>query len=288
MMRVSIVLVGALATVMALTSDSVYGLWFLSSDLVYVILFPQLVCVVYLKDRVNTYGSLAAYIVGCVLRAGGGEKILGIPPFIKYPFFDGTEQQFPFRTFSMIASFITLLAVSEAFTWLFAGGRAPKEWDVFKCFTSTPPKAEEAAVPKVVGGDLKAPSKTATAEKPAPAAPAKAPAMPSSAPEKTSSAVKEDAMEKLSTASRRSSKTRRRSVGGPPADEKTATGLTESGSDARRKQKKRRKSATSKTSDKSDHEGGSRSDGGASGRSKKRESSGQLSASGSKTDAVRL
>ncbi|KAL3242069.1 hypothetical protein MRX96_047819 [Rhipicephalus microplus] len=98
-MRVSIVLVGALATFMALTAESIYGLWYLSSDLVYVILFPQLVCVVYLKERVNTYGSFAAYVVGCVLRAGGGESILKIPPFIKYPFYDyeNNQQLFPLQ-----------------------------------------------------------------------------------------------------------------------------------------------------------------------------------------------
>lgn len=36
---------------------------YLCADLVYVILFPQLICVVYMKDS-NTYGSLAGYGVG--------------------------------------------------------------------------------------------------------------------------------------------------------------------------------------------------------------------------------
>ena len=38
------------------------------SDLVYVILFPQLLIVVHFKDWVNTYGSLAAYIIGLFFR----------------------------------------------------------------------------------------------------------------------------------------------------------------------------------------------------------------------------
>ncbi|VDK59576.1 unnamed protein product [Cylicostephanus goldi] len=59
-MRFSIVAVGAMATVMALTIQSIYGLWYLCADLVYVILFPQLLCVVYRKES-NTYGSLAGY-----------------------------------------------------------------------------------------------------------------------------------------------------------------------------------------------------------------------------------
>ena len=54
-MRVGIFLVTALATAMGLTIKSVYGLWFLCSDLVYVVLFPQLFCVVYMKNTI-TYG----------------------------------------------------------------------------------------------------------------------------------------------------------------------------------------------------------------------------------------
>ncbi|XP_075546728.1 high-affinity choline transporter 1-like [Dermacentor variabilis] len=166
-MRVSIVLVGALATFMALTADSIYGLWYLSSDLVYVILFPQLVCVVYLKEHVNTYGSFAAYVVGCFLRAGGGEPILKIPPFIKYPSYDYEEgvQRFPFRTLSMVISFLTLVAVSGVTSWLFAGGRAPLDWDVFGCFQPDAKAVDK--VPLVEGADLKAPS----ALGPAPAGP---------------------------------------------------------------------------------------------------------------------
>lgn len=59
-MRVAIVFVGILATVMALTIQSIYALWYLCADLVYVILFPQLLCVVYFQ-RSNTYGCLLGY-----------------------------------------------------------------------------------------------------------------------------------------------------------------------------------------------------------------------------------
>ncbi|XP_077560769.1 high-affinity choline transporter 1-like [Haemaphysalis longicornis] len=132
-MRLSIVVVGALATYMALTAESVYDLWFLSSDLVYVILFPQLFSIVYLKDYVNTYGSLAAFIVGSFFRAGGGEKVMHIPAFIRYPYYDEKEdaQRFPFRTFSMIMSFCTLLSVSVLAKWLILDVLSPSA-DIFK------------------------------------------------------------------------------------------------------------------------------------------------------------
>ena len=47
------------------------------SDLVYVILFPQLLIVVHFKDSVNTYGSLSAYVLGMFVRLAGGENLIG-------------------------------------------------------------------------------------------------------------------------------------------------------------------------------------------------------------------
>lgn len=139
-MRGSILMVGALATAMALTVKSIYGLWYLSSDLVYVILFPQLVCVVYFKSFCNLYGSLSAYIVGFLLRALGGESIIGIPAIIHYPFFDHEHQDqlFPFRTLSMLCSLSTLLSVSSLTKWLFETGRLPAQLDFFHCVVNIP------------------------------------------------------------------------------------------------------------------------------------------------------
>lgn len=139
-MKGAIISVGILATAMALTVKSIYGLWYLSSDLVYVMLFPQLVCVVYCKKFCNTYGSLSAYVVGFLLRALGGEEIVGLPALIKYPFYreETQEQLFPFRTLSMLTSLATLLAVSSTSKWLFETGRLPPEFDVFHCVVNIP------------------------------------------------------------------------------------------------------------------------------------------------------
>jgi high affinity choline transporter 7 len=59
-MRIGIVGVGAAASVLAIVVDSIYSLFVLCSDFVYVMLFPQLTCVIYFRD-VNTYGSLSGY-----------------------------------------------------------------------------------------------------------------------------------------------------------------------------------------------------------------------------------
>ena len=74
--RVSILVVGAIATVIALTVDTIYGLSYLCSDLIYVILFPQLICVIYFRYS-NAYGAVISFFVGLILRLLGGEELIG-------------------------------------------------------------------------------------------------------------------------------------------------------------------------------------------------------------------
>jgi solute carrier family 5 (high affinity choline transporter), member 7 len=141
-MRVGIFLVTALATAMGLTIKSVYGLWFLCSDLVYVVLFPQLFCVVYMKNT-NTYGSMVAYWVGIILRLLAGETLFNIRPILKYPLFDEENdvQKFPFRTLSMLISFGLNFSVSLITKFIFEKEYLSKKWDLFQCVTNIPSEA---------------------------------------------------------------------------------------------------------------------------------------------------
>ena len=121
--RCGIFVVGAIATVMGLTIKSIYGLWYLCSDLVYVILFPHLLGAVHIP-KVNIYGSLVAGPLGLLLRIGGGESIIGLAAFIHYPYYDASlggsnGQLFPFRTLCMIVTLITLVSVSYLADYLF-------------------------------------------------------------------------------------------------------------------------------------------------------------------------
>ncbi|CAH1244543.1 SLC5A7 [Branchiostoma lanceolatum] len=143
-MRFSIFAVGAMSTAMAVTVNTIYGLWYLCSDMVYVILFPQLVCVVYLKFT-NTYGSLCGFIVGMILRFGGGEELLFLPAVIKYPFYDETTgtQYFPFRTFAMLCSLVCIIVLSLITKVMFEGGRVPLRFDIFYCYHEDPNKDPE-------------------------------------------------------------------------------------------------------------------------------------------------
>ncbi|XP_026074649.1 high-affinity choline transporter 1 [Carassius auratus] len=141
-MRITIFVFGALATAMALLTGSVYGLWYLSSDLVYVIIFPQLLCVLFIKGT-NTYGSVAGYVFGLLLRVGGGEPYLRLPPFIYYPGWTTrqkehrltrevehfVEQRFPYKTVSMLASLLSNAAFSYMAKYLFESGRLSPKYD---------------------------------------------------------------------------------------------------------------------------------------------------------------
>ena len=113
--RSSILLFGAIATLLALKVQSVQALWFFTSDLVFVLLFPQLIFALF-DPRANRTGSIAAFTVSLFLRVGGGEPLLSLPPFIAYP------ETVPVRTLAAAVGLILLPLVSR----LTAGWDAPQ------------------------------------------------------------------------------------------------------------------------------------------------------------------
>ncbi|XP_033003554.1 high affinity choline transporter 1 isoform X2 [Lacerta agilis] len=129
-MRITIFVFGAAATAMALLTQSVYGLWYLSSDLVYIIIFPQLLCVLFIKGT-NTYGAIAGYLFGVLLRITGGEPYLHLQPLIFYPGWDQEQQmqRFPFKTLAMLTSFFTNIGVSYLAKYLFESGTLTPKFD---------------------------------------------------------------------------------------------------------------------------------------------------------------
>lgn len=125
--RFSILGVSLLATLLALRVGSVFDLWTFTADLVFVLLFPQLVCALF--DRhTNRIGSITAFVVSLTLRLGGGEKLFGIEPFLPYAdlvtsgLANGPEiwydrqtgaLLFPFRSLAALAGLILLPVVSR-------------------------------------------------------------------------------------------------------------------------------------------------------------------------------
>lgn len=102
----SIFTLGAAAVFVALKVQSVQALWYFTSDLVFVLLFPQLVCALFDK-KANRTGSMVAFFVSLALRAGSGEPLFNIPAFIDYP------EWWPVRTIAALAGVILLPLVSR-------------------------------------------------------------------------------------------------------------------------------------------------------------------------------
>jgi high affinity choline transporter 7 len=105
-----VVILGALATIIALNVSSVAALWYLCGDVVYCVLFPQLTLALF-DPKANRIGALSGLGVSVFLRLGGGDATLGIPALIPYPLLEGGE--FPFRTLAMSVGLLTALAMAR-------------------------------------------------------------------------------------------------------------------------------------------------------------------------------
>jgi len=124
--RITIAVLGGAAAVMALNIQSVQALWFFTSDLVFVLLFPQLVYALF-DSKVNLAGSITAFAVSLALRLGGGEPLFGLAPIIPYPelaaavlpldaarWYDaGGALLFPYKTLAAVTGMILLPVVSR-------------------------------------------------------------------------------------------------------------------------------------------------------------------------------
>ena len=129
---VSVLVVGVIATVMAITVSTIYGMFIMAADIVFVIMFPQLTAVLFCSVS-NAYGAITGFIIGLLLRLGAGEPMLNLKPFIYYPFYN-QEQLFPYRTFSMLMSFFTILIISFFTQKLFSRHIISQKYDVLHCY----------------------------------------------------------------------------------------------------------------------------------------------------------
>ncbi|MFM2286345.1 MAG: hypothetical protein RLZZ543_1842 [Bacteroidota bacterium] len=106
--KISILSLGTAAIFIALKVQSVQKLWYFTSDLVFVLLFPQLVMALFDKQS-NRTGSIVAFFVSLFLRASGGEPLFGIPVLINYPAW------WPVRTIAALAGILLLPIISRLF-----------------------------------------------------------------------------------------------------------------------------------------------------------------------------
>jgi len=110
--RRAVLVAGVSATLIALQVKSIYTLWVLCSDLVYCVLFPQLVLALW-DTKANRWGSYAGMAVAVVLRTAAGEPLLGLPRWLPLPVDAAGLDTVPIKTVAMVSGLATMWVVSR-------------------------------------------------------------------------------------------------------------------------------------------------------------------------------
>ncbi|XP_075872822.1 high-affinity choline transporter 1-like [Nelusetta ayraudi] len=133
--RASVVAAGLIGTSLANLKSSIILFWFLANEIACVLVFPQLVCVLYC-DISNGYGAVVGLVTGAVVRLLSGDPILGLAPIMHFPgctMENGVLVQYaPVRLISLLCSFAAILLFSYLASVLFSKGLLPEGWDVFQ------------------------------------------------------------------------------------------------------------------------------------------------------------
>lgn len=126
---------GLVGTSLTYLDGGILVFWILGSDLTYTIVFPQLICVLFIKVS-NGYGAITGFLVAVVTRLLCGEPLLSLPVILHFPgctLEDGVYiQRSPVKTICMLCALVSILMSSYVASLFFNRGILPKRMDVFK------------------------------------------------------------------------------------------------------------------------------------------------------------
>ncbi|XP_061111956.1 high-affinity choline transporter 1-like [Conger conger] len=145
--KISVMVAGLVGMGLAFLGNNVLTFWFLGTDVMYTLVLPQFICVLFFPIT-NGYGALGGCILGVMLRVLSGEPLLHFNPVIHFPgcrLIDGIYvQHFPCRTLAMLVSLCANILISYVTSVLFEKRLLPKRWDILQVRThSIPSRADE-------------------------------------------------------------------------------------------------------------------------------------------------
>ncbi|CAH1803130.1 unnamed protein product [Owenia fusiformis] len=133
--RITMFVLGVVSSIISIYGENtVIGLYYVCSEITIVVIFPQLLCSMYIEVA-NGYGALLGSALGLVLLFGKGIPSLNLLAFIPYPPYDNRDDIFPVRSLSVIVTILSTVVISCATKMMFTKRLLARKLDILNQFT---------------------------------------------------------------------------------------------------------------------------------------------------------